>query len=116
MEISTSSWMMIFFILALIISIWKIYAFLPNKQLVDDDRTKEQSDVLYTIMLDIIILKEGDLDEKELFEAMKNHASFDKDSFWRFNLNRLNLLLSNYYLKNPNVKNIKDIYEQSQDI
>ena len=36
-ELETSTLMMIVFIVALIISVWKIYVFLLNEQLPDDD-------------------------------------------------------------------------------
>lgn len=92
----TSTLMMIFFILFLIISIWKIYAFLPSKQLADDDTTKEAQDALRVLMIKIMSEKGSDIDNKELFELMINDVEFDKEKFWRFNQNKLNNLLSNY--------------------
>ena len=54
MELDTSTLMMIFFIIFLVISIWKIYAFLPNKQLEDDDTTEESKIDLTNVMLKTI--------------------------------------------------------------
>lgn len=88
--------MMIFFILLLIVSIWKIYAFLPNKQLLDDDTTKEAQEALKAIMIKVINQNITDLDNKKLFELIINDNDFDKKRFWRFNQNKLNNLLSNY--------------------
>lgn len=92
----TSTLMMIFFILFLIISIWKIYAFLPSKQLADDDTTKEAQDTLKALMIKVMKDNGVDIDNKELFELMINDDAFDKKRFWRFNQNKLNHLLSNY--------------------
>jgi len=110
MEISTSTWMLLFFIFFLIISILKIWAFLPNKQLVDDDTTEEATLELQRVMLNIIQEKKGKIDEKELFLAMTQDENFNSQLFWRFNLNRLKQLLNAYYLNNPQTKTIEDIY------
>jgi hypothetical protein len=67
LEFSTATWMLLFFILFLVISIWKISAFLPNKLLADDDKTQEATQELEKLMLKIILEKEGLLDEKEFF-------------------------------------------------
>lgn len=106
----TSTLMMIFFILLLIISIWKIYAFLPNKQLQDDDTTKESQEQLENLMIKVIKQNGKNLDNKKLFDLMLHDENFDKKKFWRFNQNRLNHLLSNYFIKNQNIKSIEDIY------
>ena len=92
----TSTMMMIFFILLLIVSIWKIYAFLPNEQLLDDDTTKEAQNTLKELMIKVIKENSADIDSKKLFELMINDAEFDKERFWRFNQNKLNNLLSKY--------------------
>lgn len=102
--------MMIFFILLLIVSIWKIYVFLPTKQLEDDDRTQLAQNELLSLMLKTIKEKNGDLDENELFLSMTKDESFNSELFWRFNLNRLNHLLSFYYIEND-CSTIKDIYK-----
>ncbi len=111
MELETSTWMMLFFILSLAVSIWKIYAFLPNKQLEDDDTTQESQEQLKNLMIKVIKKNGGDLNNKSLLELMIKDEDFDKKRFWRFNENRLNQLLLRYFLQNRNTKNIKDIYE-----
>ncbi|MCK9472601.1 hypothetical protein [Sulfurimonas sp.] len=111
MGISTSSLMLIFFILLFVVSFWKIYAFLPNKQLEDDDTTKEAQEQLQHLMIKAIKQKSGDLDSKELYELIIADEEFDKRRFWRFNQNRLNKLLALFFLQNPHLKNIKDIYK-----
>lgn len=113
MEIQTSYLMMIFFILFFAISFWKIYAFLPNEQLADDDTTKEAQEQLQNLMIKVIKNNSADLDNKKLFNLMRVDEEFDKKRFWRFNENRLNRLLSSYFLQNPHLKNIEDIYKES---
>lgn len=114
MTFDISTIMMIFFIFALAISIWKIYAFLPNKRLADDDTTQESQQELIGIMLNVIKENEGKIDASELFIKMQSSDDFDGERYWRFNLNKLNQLLNGYYLKNPNAKNIADIYTNLQ--
>ncbi|ABB43790.1 hypothetical protein Suden_0510 [Sulfurimonas denitrificans DSM 1251] len=92
----TSTLMMIFFIIFLAISIWKIYAFLPSKQLSDDDTTKEAQETLRELMIKIMEKNSSEIDNKKLFELMISDAEFNKEKFWRFNQNKLNNLLSNY--------------------
>jgi len=111
MELTTSSWMLIFFVALLTVSIWKIYAFLPNKQLKDDDTTKESQEELLGVILKAIKECRGEVSREELFAKVKSDETFDEKKFWRFNQNRLNQLLSHYYLQNPHTKNIADIYE-----
>ena len=111
MEFDISSLMMIFFIIALVISLWKIYAFLPNKQLADDDTTQESQDELVSVMLKVIKDNNGNIDVNELLVKMETNEDFDSVRHWRFNLNKLNQLLNKYYVKNPNAKSISDIYE-----
>ncbi len=113
MEIQTSYLMMIFFVLFFAVSFWKIYAFLPNRQLEDDDTTKEAQEELQILMLKVIRKNSGDLDSKKLFNLMITDEEFDKEKFWRFNENRLNRVLSSYFLQNPHLKNIGDIYKES---
>lgn len=93
MILETPTWMMIFFILLVIISFYKIRQFLPQEQLHDDDTTKEAQEKLETIAIKIIN-KNLDINEVELFENIKNDASFDKEHFWRFNQNKSNQLLN----------------------
>jgi len=93
MNFDTSTLMMLFFILFLVISIWKIYAFLPNKQLVDDDRTEASEQELLKIISTVINNNEEDISNKELFDKILDDEEFDKERYWRFNQNRLNQLL-----------------------
>ena len=111
MIIDTSTWMLIFFVIALVVSIWKIYAFLPNKQLADDDTTKEAQEELLKIILKVIKASEGELNHTQLFEKVKRDKNFDEKRFWRFNQNRLNQLLNYYHLENTHTNCIKDIYK-----
>jgi hypothetical protein len=110
MEFDTQTLMMIFFILFLVVSIWKISAFLPNKVLADDDTTPASNDELLRIMLRVIQNNEN-LSEKKLFELMREDAEFDQKHFWRFNQNRLKHLLNKYYLENAELHSIGDIYK-----
>jgi hypothetical protein len=109
-KIDTSTWMMLFFLLSLGASIWKIWAFLPNKELEDDDKTEEAESALKRLMLKVIVEKKGELTNQELFIMMTEDSEFDSKLFWRFNLNRLNHLLRAYYRENPEVSSIKEIY------
>lgn len=111
MELSTSSWMFIFFVALLVVSIWKIYAFLPNRPLADDDTTKESQEELLKVILKVIKESQGELSREDLFAKVRSDETFDEKKFWRFNQNRLNQLLSYYHLENPHTKNIEDIYK-----
>ena len=110
MELDTSTLMMIFFILLLVVSIWKIYAFLPNKALLDDDTTQESHDELIVLVLNVIKKSDGKLDLNELFNRVTDDTEFDANHYWRFNHNRLKKLLEQYYLDNQNLSSIEDIY------
>ena len=92
MNFDTSTLMMIFFIIFLVISMWKISAFLPNEQLDDDDRTSESKDILISIIEEELDKNGKNLSLSELFEKVKNNDKFDEKHFWRFNQNRLNQL------------------------
>ncbi|WP_424565570.1 hypothetical protein [Sulfurimonas sp.] len=111
MEINTSTWMLVFFIILLVVSIWKIYAFLPNKELADDDTTEASHEELIYLMLKVIKSSDANIEAAVLYKKMRNDKSFDEKHFWRFNQNRLNKLLSQYYLENPDVFSIEDIYK-----
>lgn len=115
MNFDISTLMMIFFIIFMIISIWKIYAFLPNKQLEDDDTTPEATKDLMHLMLSVIYENNGELTNAELFEKMQESDEFESQRFWRFNLNRLNQLLQKYYIENPDASSIMDIYKNSKN-
>ncbi|MEA3369755.1 MAG: hypothetical protein U9Q40_00275 [Campylobacterota bacterium] len=111
MEFDTSTLMMIFFIIVLVISIWKIYAFLPNKELPDDDTTDEAKKELTNIVLNTIKGSDGKLTIDELFVKVEEREEFDSQKYWRFNKNRLKQLLNVYYIENPNTKSIEDIHK-----
>ena len=111
MELDVSSLMLIFFIIFLVISIWKIYAFLPNKKLADDDTTEESKKDLTNIVLNTIKNSDGKLSIDELFVKIEESEDFDAQRYWRFNKNRLNQLLNAYYIENPHTKSIEDIYK-----
>lgn len=106
-----SSIMMGAFIVALILSFWKIYKFLPNKQLPDDDNTKESLEELTLIMVETIQNSATPPTHKELFIAMKAHKNFDSQHFWRFNENKLHQLLKKYYLRNES-NSIDEIHKK----
>jgi len=110
-EISTSTWMLLFFVLFLFVSLWKISAFLPNKPLEDDDTSQEAAELLEQIMLKIIVQKKGKLTLDELFVEISKDEAFDAKRFWRFNRNKLQQLLNTYYAKNTNTATILDIYK-----
>ncbi|WP_455756751.1 hypothetical protein [Sulfurimonas sp.] len=114
MELDTSTLMFIFFILLLIVSIWKIYAFLPNKQLADDDTTDEAQNELNAIMIKTIQNHNENISIDELFVYMVENENFNKEKYWRFNKNRLNKLLESYYIKNPHANCIADIYKETK--
>ncbi|MDQ7044867.1 MAG: hypothetical protein Q9M32_03015 [Sulfurimonas sp.] len=90
MQLDTSTIMMIVFVFSFVISMWKVYAFLPNKELADDDTTPASQEELIKIVKKHLT---QDISSKELLELVKNDASFDKKHFWRFNENKLNQLL-----------------------
>ncbi len=112
MEIETTTWMMIFFVILLVVSIWKIYAFLPNEELADDDTTKESHDELIALVLKAIQKSGGGVTLNELFDLVTDSAEFDSKHYWRFNHNRLKKLLEQYYLENKDIYTIEDIYNQ----
>ena len=111
MKFDTSTWMMIFFIIILVVSIWKIYAFLPNKELEDDDTTEESRRDLTNIMLNAIKKSDGKLSVDELLVKFEESEEFDSQRYWRFNKNRLNQLLNAYYAEYPHTQSIEDIHK-----
>lgn len=113
MEFNTSTLMMIFFIIFLVISIWKIYAFLPNKELPDDDTTDEAKKELTNIVLHTIKKSDGTLSLDELFIKIEESEEFDSQKYWRFNKNRLKQLLNTYYIEHSHINSIEDIYKDS---
>ncbi|MCX6060806.1 MAG: hypothetical protein NT103_00940 [Campylobacterales bacterium] len=89
------------FISALVLSLYKIYLFLPQKPLADDDTTPESVALLEKIMVES---NRENMSEEILLEVMMVHAEFDKEHFWRFNLNKLQQLIRSYRLKEPNFR------------
>ncbi len=111
MELETSTIMMTLFILLLVVSVWKIYAFLPNKELADDDTTEASQEELTNLILRVIKKSDGKLSATELFELVHSDDSFDKKHYWRFNQNRLNQLLTHYYLEHEGISDIEEIFK-----
>jgi hypothetical protein len=113
MKFDTSFWMMFAFIVFMILGIWKIWDFLPTKQLEDDDKTEASEEELLAIVLQVIKEYEGNLSENELFQNIQKSESFDAKHYWRFNQNRLKQLLAKYYLQHKECSTILDIYKNS---
>jgi hypothetical protein len=112
MDIETG--MMVAFIIALGFSAWKMYAFMPNKPLEDDDRTDASEAELHSIMVATILkhhTQDNELTPQELYNHMKNHEDFNQEKFWRFNANRLNQILLKHAAHHPNQHNIAAIYK-----
>lgn len=114
MQLDTQTLMLLFFLLLLAVSIWKISAFLPNKPLADDDSSKESNEELLHLILKIIAQSNGKMDSLELFKQIQEDEDFDSKRFWRFNQNRVNQLLQSYYLQNAGTNSIEDIYKASK--
>jgi hypothetical protein len=91
------------FIVALGLTLLKLYVFFPNKPLADDDTTPQAIEKLQHIMLECDRLNPH-LDQETLFQKMIEHPDFDAAFFWRFNLNRLRHLIENYRLQYPNFR------------
>ena len=115
MELDTSTTMMILFIILLVASIWKIYAFLPNKALEDDDTTEASQEELLSLVLSVIKKSEGDITPVQLCQRVQDDAAFDKKHFWRFNLNKLNQLLLHYYAQHSQIQSIEDIRNHEEE-
>jgi hypothetical protein len=111
LDIDIQDLMLLFFIALFIISVWKIYAFLPNEQLKDDDHTKESIKELESLMLDSIKslhVKNIPLKNSNIYNEIVSNKNFDKKHYWRFNQNRLNHLLNEYMFKNK-ISSIEEI-------
>lgn len=91
------------FILAVGLSLLKLYVFFSNKPLLDDDTTPQAVDKLQRILIECDRL-DPYLDEENLFQKMVEHPDFDSAFFWRFNLNRLRHLIEDYRLIEPNFR------------
>lgn len=95
--------MMLAFIGGLVLTLYKVYLFLPQKPLADDDTTPESVELLEKIMVECNSAHEH-LDEESLYQMMCEHHDFDPKHFWRFNENRLRHLIEHYRLKEPNFR------------
>lgn len=93
--------MMLAFAGGLVLTLYKVYLFLPQKPLEDDDTTSSSIEALEKIMVES---NRDGITEEELFVKMRNHPEFDTKHFWRFNPNRLRHLIDNYRLKEPNFR------------
>jgi hypothetical protein len=89
------------FVAGLGLSVWKLYAFMPMKQLADDDTTPESVALLERIMVES---HSPERDHTALYEAMLAHPEFDPHHFWRFNENRLHHLIMHYRFKEPDFR------------
>jgi hypothetical protein len=89
------------FAAALVLALYKVYLFLPQKPLGDDDTTSESVALLEKIMLES---NQAGMSEEALYEQMLTHPEFDPKHFWRFNENRLRHLIKHYRLKEPNFR------------
>lgn len=106
--------MMIAFIAGLLLSFWKLYVFMPKKVLADDDTTSESINELTELMILCIVdahEEKYELSSLLLYKRMLAHEQFDQEHFWRFNQNKLNHLLLNYYAINPEISTFRQIYE-----
>ena len=98
----TIEWiMMAAFIGGLLLALWKLYAFIPNKPLTDDDTTPQSIALQEKIMIES---NQVAMSEEELYKQMLTHPEFDPKHFWRFNENRLKQLIAHYRLKEPNFR------------
>ncbi len=88
------------FVGGLILTVWKLYAFLPVRRLSDDDTTPEAVELLERIMVETEQNFPGSNDET-LYQKMTEHPEFDPQHFWRFNPNRLRHLIEHYRFKEP---------------
>lgn len=95
--------MLISFVGALGLSVWKVYLFFPKTRLADDDTTSESVELLERIMRECDRNEPG-LDDETLFQRMRAHPEFDSAHFWRFNENRLRHLIEHYRFKEPDFR------------
>ena len=95
--------MMLAFAGGLVLTLYKVYLFLPQKPLADDDTTPESVETLERIMVECNS-SHPNLDEESLFQLMCEHREFDHKHFWRFNENRLRHLIEHYRRKEPDFR------------
>ena len=103
--------MFVLFIALFIVSIYKLYAFLPNEVLEDDDTTPEAEAKLEALLdaaLQRLCHNAQELSEKSIYNTIITLKEFDKERFWRFNQNRSNQLLRKKMLK-KGVQKIVDL-------
>jgi len=112
MELSTSTWMMIAFVLGTVLSIWKMYPFLVNRTLEDDDTGEDAHEYLVSHMHKVLQSSKEAPDIKTLHTEMCEHPEFDKEKHWRFNQNKLQQLLYKHYAKHPHLTSIEDIHKE----
>jgi hypothetical protein len=93
MELNLQTIMMLVFIVALVVSLWKIAPFFSAKQLSDDDTTKESQEELLKLVEKHLAKQSKPIDTKKLLKDIKNDEGFNKEHFWRFNENKLINLL-----------------------
>jgi len=112
MEISNETWMMIAFVAGTALSIWKMYPFLVNRTLEDDDTGEDAHEHLVSVLHKV--LKESDEipSAKTLHEKIVEHSDFDKERHWRFNLNKLHQLLYKLYAQHPHLNSIDDLHKE----
>ena len=111
MELDISSLMLISFIILFIISVWKVYAFLPNKQLADDDTTEESKTDLTNIILSIIKKSDGKLNVDEstklklMREAYELLSSLSRRTIQGKNPATMALAIAYYLIKKHGIAN-----------
>jgi len=110
MDFTVSTWMMLAFIAGLLLSVWKMYSFMPTKKLEDDDTGEEIYEILVAILHKVLLSFEDAPELKALHDAMKKHENFDEKKLWRFNENKLKQLLNKYYTLNKHLSSIEDIH------
>ena len=114
MEISNSTWMMIAFVAGTALSIWKMYPFLVNKTLEDDDTGEDAHNHLVAHMKKVLQELESTPSYQELHTLMTQHKDFDKEKFWRFNENKLRQLVNRYLCENTHLDSLEDIHKECQ--
>ena len=112
MKLDTSTWMMIAFVAGMILSIWKMYPFLINRTLEDDDTGEETHELLVHLMHKVVKNFDEAPSLNELHDAMKADEEFDEKKLWRFNPNKLNQLLNRHYAENEHLNSIDDIHAE----
>jgi hypothetical protein len=112
MEIATSTWMMVAFVVALVLSGWKLYPFLVNRTLEDDDTGEDTYKELLYILHKVLEASEEIPNTQRLHKQMTEHSDFDKEKHWRFNENKLHQLLYKLYAQHPHLNSIDDIHKE----